>query len=310
MAVEIYTNNATTTVTSGGATAGTSGTLESWGVTSSSTFPTASAGVTQFHVGDPAAPSELIAVTNVAGTAWTVTRGAESTTPVTHAPGFTVDQVITGGGLNGLAPNPMNALGDMIYGGTAPSAGTPARVAGGTIAQKQFLSQTGTGSVSATPGWSVVSGQYLCTPVTYAPGTQATLAVASTSFTAFSSANVNTGSFLAPSSGVVIVTAFFTAQFGTTGVGGAFGLCAHGGTSPLVGNSVTVKDNSASNPRPYSLIFPVTGLNGGTSYNFDLMGAMTSSDTLSILAIGGTAATPNLSAGSQGGPVVMIVQAV
>ena len=103
-AVENYANNATTTVTSGGATAGTSGTTESWGVTSSASFPAASAGVTQFHVGDPAQPSELIAVTAAAGTAWTVTRGAESTTPVSHAPGFTAIQVITAGGLNGVLP--------------------------------------------------------------------------------------------------------------------------------------------------------------------------------------------------------------
>ena len=62
-------------------------------------FGAASTGVSQFHVADAAsgASSEIIAVTNVSGTTWTVTRGAESTTPVAHASGFTVYQVVTAG---------------------------------------------------------------------------------------------------------------------------------------------------------------------------------------------------------------------
>jgi hypothetical protein len=72
-------------------------------VASSGSFPFAQTGSTQFHVADPALPSELIAVTNVSGTTWTVTRGAESTTPVAHAAGFTVNQVVSAGALGGLA---------------------------------------------------------------------------------------------------------------------------------------------------------------------------------------------------------------
>lgn len=121
-ATEIYTNNAATTVTSGGTTA-SSGT-QTWTVASSSSFPAASSGgtpPTQFHVGDPAAPGELVAVTNVSGNTWTVTRGAESTTPVAHAPGFTVYGVITAGGLNSLAPAQ-----------AAPAGFTPANPTGST----------------------------------------------------------------------------------------------------------------------------------------------------------------------------------
>ena len=47
--------------------------------------------------------SEIIAVTNVSGTTWTVTRGAESTTPVTHSAGFTIQQVVTAGFLGSVA---------------------------------------------------------------------------------------------------------------------------------------------------------------------------------------------------------------
>lgn len=165
--VEIYTNNASTTVPAG---AGSGSGSETWTVTSSAGFPAAATGVSQFHVGDPAAPSELIVVTNVSGATWTVTRGAEGTTPVAHAAGFTVTQVITAGGLNAVAYNPMTAAGDLIYGGTIPSAGTPARLAGGTTAIKQFLVQTGTGSVSAAPQWGTIASADMPAGTTSAQG--------------------------------------------------------------------------------------------------------------------------------------------
>lgn len=46
--------------------------------------------------------------------------------------------------------NPMTTLGDIIYENATPAA---ARLAGNTTATKQFLIQTGTGSVSAAPAW-------------------------------------------------------------------------------------------------------------------------------------------------------------
>ena len=103
-AVELFAaDRATTTVSSGGADAPSSGTQETWTVASSAMFGAASAGVSQFHVADPAAPTEIVAVTSVSGTTWTVTRGAENTTPVTHAAGFAVYQVVTTGWLGSVA---------------------------------------------------------------------------------------------------------------------------------------------------------------------------------------------------------------
>jgi hypothetical protein len=52
-------------------------------------------------------------------------------------------------GASGFA-NPMTTLGDLIVGGTS---GTPTRFAGNTTTQIQVLSQTGNGSISATPVW-------------------------------------------------------------------------------------------------------------------------------------------------------------
>lgn len=50
--------------------------------------------------------------------------------------------------------NPMTTLGDIIYEDVTPAA---ARLAGNITAVKQFLSQTGTGSVSAVPAWSTIT---------------------------------------------------------------------------------------------------------------------------------------------------------
>ena len=102
MAVEIFSNQPQTTVSSGGTNAPSPGTSQNWTVLSSASFPAASSSTTpptQFHVTAPVAPSEIITVTNVSGTTWTVTRGAESTTPVAHTAGFTIYQVASAGAL-------------------------------------------------------------------------------------------------------------------------------------------------------------------------------------------------------------------
>lgn len=105
MARDLFTNQATTTVSSGGTTAPAAGTTESWTVASSSTFPAASntaVPTTQFYVVDVAAPTEIILVTNVSGTTWSVTRGSDSTTPVTHTAGFTIKNVVPSGWLQSI----------------------------------------------------------------------------------------------------------------------------------------------------------------------------------------------------------------
>jgi hypothetical protein len=50
--------------------------------------------------------------------------------------------------------NPMTTLGDIIYEDATPTA---ARLAGNTTSTKKFLTQTGTGSVSAAPGWNTLA---------------------------------------------------------------------------------------------------------------------------------------------------------
>src|SRR5260370_17390451 len=86
--LEVFANNPSTTVSSGGTTAPAAGTAETWTVTSSASFPAVKYGAQQFHVADPAQPSEMCAVQAVSGTTWTGMRGAEGSIPVAHPPRF------------------------------------------------------------------------------------------------------------------------------------------------------------------------------------------------------------------------------
>lgn len=105
MAKDLFTNQASTTVAAG-QSAVAAGTTETWTVASSSAFPAASNATyptSQFYVADPAAPTELILVTNVSGTSWSVTRGADGTTPVSHSAGFTIKNVVPSAFLQSIA---------------------------------------------------------------------------------------------------------------------------------------------------------------------------------------------------------------
>ena len=101
MPLDLLANFASTTVSSGGTDAPAAGAQESWTVASSTGFPTASLGNTQFRIQDPAAPTEIVLVLNTNGTTWYVERGAEGTTPVAHTSGFTVNIVLTAGAILG-----------------------------------------------------------------------------------------------------------------------------------------------------------------------------------------------------------------
>jgi hypothetical protein len=117
--MEVFENSPAGTVTSGGTDAPAGGTVETWTVTVTAAFAEANASATPptwFHGADPAAPSEVFLVTaNPGGTgtgqSWTVTRGAEGTTPVTHATGFSITQVTSAGFLGSLLNVPWNYIG-------------------------------------------------------------------------------------------------------------------------------------------------------------------------------------------------------
>lgn len=105
--LEAFANNAAATVVTGGTTAPSSGTVETWSsVNVTGAFPAAS-GMQQFRFIDSALPSEKMLATLTpggtgAGQSWTVVRGADGTTPVAHTAGFSVVQSVTAGSLVGL----------------------------------------------------------------------------------------------------------------------------------------------------------------------------------------------------------------
>jgi hypothetical protein len=66
----------------------------------------------------------------------------------------TVDLYALADTASGGYVSPLTTLGDTLYENATPA---PARLAGNTTATKKFLTQTGTGSVSAAPAWGTIA---------------------------------------------------------------------------------------------------------------------------------------------------------
>lgn len=83
---------------------------------------------------------------------------------------------------NNKMTNPMTTLGDIIFGGTS---GNPNRLAGNTTTTKQYLSQTGTGTDSASPVWATITGSDITgAALTKSDDTNVTLTLGGTPATA------------------------------------------------------------------------------------------------------------------------------
>lgn len=147
-AVETFADNATTTVTAGGTDAPVAGTVETWTLASAASFPAITTGTTQCTVGDPAAPTENIRITNITGTTATVTRGVDGTTPVTHAAGFTIVTVIPAPWLNGA----VQLAGDL---GNTPAA---PQVLTTHLASPLPVAQGGTGQATQQAAMDALAG--------------------------------------------------------------------------------------------------------------------------------------------------------
>lgn len=163
---ELFANNASASVTAGGNNAPSPGTSQTWTVASSAQFPAISTGVSQIRIVDPAVPGEVMMVTNISGTTWTVTRGAEGTTAA-HTPTFTVYNIVSAAFLESLpvavTAIPTTTLGDIMYEDATPA---PARLPGNTTSATQILTQTGTGSASAAPAWVTLNTSSGILPLT------------------------------------------------------------------------------------------------------------------------------------------------
>lgn len=84
--------------------------------------------------------------------------------------------------------NPLTTLGDIMYEDATP---VPVRLAGNTTSTKKFLTQTGTGAISAVPGWNVLIGSDLPNPSSSTLGGVQSIAAVSHNFlTAISTSGV------------------------------------------------------------------------------------------------------------------------
>lgn len=273
--VTLYGNNPSTTIATNGyngsATADTpsSGTSETgWTFTSLSGFPVASSTAvppTQFTIADPAAPTELIYVTSVSGNVATVTRGAESTTPVTHAAGATFVQIVSAGDLTklkqatGAITSPVS-----VHGTTTESVVcTYQPVAGEVVAGTTFeLVATGTIQLTSNPTitwtlrWGGVSGTSLLALVS---GTNCSALTSSMSVARPFDVN-GTVTFITATSAIANLNFWFGIN-GATSVGtgvassasAVTGLTASPGGGPLVLTakwSTTSTQNSVVVPGP------------------------------------------------------------
>jgi hypothetical protein len=168
-----------------------------------------------------------------------------------------------------------------------------------------FLRADGTWVNPSVTG-GTVSGSFIATPTVYAPGSITPLTVSSSTLAAFSSANVNTGSFTAPASGTVVVTVSCLITMTTANTNYSLALAAHGTATPLLGTTITCETSSAAIKLLNGLTFVVSSLTPSASYTLDLLGAI-AAGSLSIQALGSTSTTPT---GTIGAPVTMIVEAV
>lgn len=105
-----------------------------------------------------------------AAAAGIVTASAPPNAVVQVQPGMQVQPVVLvdqNGNYVTTAGSVMTTLGDMIYENATPA---PARLAGNTTGTKNFLTQTGTGAVSAAPAWGTIASGDLPTGTTGAKG--------------------------------------------------------------------------------------------------------------------------------------------
>lgn len=143
--------------------------------------------------------------------------------------------------------NPMNAVGDVVYGGTA---GAATRLAPNTTTTRKFLTETGTGSAGQAPVWTDLAGTI--------PGQAAGTAIATGNIGHSTQTKTARGSAFGMGTGTTYnVSAGITLQPGIYEVYGA--VCATGSASSFR-TDYAISTTSATNPSTTLL---------GDSYFFD-----------------------------------------
>lgn len=243
---------------------------------------------------------------NITITGATVVSGQYLAAPTQYAPGSqttkatpsptTVAAGSNGGEISTIASWASPSAGVLDVASTTgwPTSGTVnVAASGSTTAVVTYTGITG----SSLTGCGYVSGS--------ATGTVATGgAVDLTSPAAFDSGVICTPAFPAPPSGNVVITVNCGMQASAGGAIGVLALAAVGAVTPLYGDPYSVQLSGTTTLDSVTAKFLVTGLTPGTSYQFDLLGAAQSGDTVSIIAFSAGSAT------TKGAPVTFEVQAV
>jgi hypothetical protein len=199
---ELFNNQPFTSVTAGGTT--TSDT--SWTVSSSSAFPAANSSLippTYFYIQDPNVPQEIIQVTNISGTTWTVVRGASNSTAAAHYNPFTVYQVIsaetlqnfrqtTGGATSAVTVNSSTLTVVSSFQPTSDELGAGASFE--AYAYGVFTTNNATAATRAVT-WSVYWGGSGTIGSTYTAGTALCMIKTGTNATALTTTSVAGSSF-------------------------------------------------------------------------------------------------------------------
>ncbi len=165
-ATEVFGNDGQATVSTGGTTAPVAGTTETWTTTGATgIWPTADPTATPpavFHIADvaPGVTTEKILVTDSRTSSWAVTRGADGSTPIAHAAGFTIRQIVSKGWWNGVPQTVNGHAGPVVTLAASDVAAVP------TSDLPLSLANGGTGQITqqaaldALAG-AVTSGDYL-----------------------------------------------------------------------------------------------------------------------------------------------------
>ena len=163
-----FSNLASTTLASG-----VSSTATSVSVTSASSFPTLGSGDYFYATIGAGSGSEIVKVTGISGTTFTVSRGEDGTTAVSHSAGVDVALRVTAGTLE-----------DLRDGGQVYTAGSGLGLSGNEFtntAPDQTVSISGSGSTTVTgtyPSFTVSSTSYShpsAHPISFITGLQTAL---------------------------------------------------------------------------------------------------------------------------------------
>jgi hypothetical protein len=143
----------------------------------------------------------------------------------------------------------------------------------------------------------------------YAPASVSTYTTTSAALVAMDAANMQTGSFVAPASGQVLVEITFMLQGNTAGSGAAgdLALFDHGTTNQR--GDTWFFDVDSIGEFPITVKWLVSGLTAGNNYNFDLAWAQSGSITLTAKVQAITGVGSGSMPGAAVGPAIFKVLA-